>query len=105
MQRVFFGPLREPATDHPVQDLCWREIGALTPLAVLAFWIGIYPNYFLQPMAPALGRSTRMAARTVIQQDEIDAAAQPGMPLIRTAAPPAELSEGVASVPQGGLGL
>ena len=68
VQRVFFGPLREPPTDHPVKDLSSREIGALLPLAVLAFWIGLFPNYFLQPMAPALEKSTRMAT-TILQQN------------------------------------
>ena len=71
VQRVFFGPLREPTTDHPVKDLSPREIGALLPLAVLAFWIGLFPNYFLQPMAPALEKSTRMAT-TMLQQTAKD---------------------------------
>ncbi len=69
VQRVFFGPLREPATGHPVQDLSWREIGALSPLAVFVFWIGLFPNHFLRPMAPALEESTQLA-RTVLQQDQ-----------------------------------
>jgi NADH-quinone oxidoreductase subunit M len=104
VQRVFFGPLREPASEHAVQDLSWREIGALSPLAVLVFWIGLCPNYFLQPMAPALEQSTQMA-RTVLQQDVADTAAQARQPLIRTVAPPADVFDGVRQARQGGLGL
>ncbi len=59
VQDVFFGPLREPAyhddPQHaPPSDLCWREIAALTPLTAVILWIGLHPNFFLQPMAPTL---------------------------------------------------
>jgi len=62
VQRVFFGPLKEPANhsahgrrgEHAVQDLCWREIAALVPLAVFIFWIGLQPRVFLQRMEPTL---------------------------------------------------
>lgn len=54
MQQVFFGPLKEPheegAEPHAVADLYPREILALTPLAVLVFWIGLFPGYFLDPL-------------------------------------------------------
>ena len=57
VQRVFFGPLREPGdADHePVSDLSGREIAALVPLAILVFWIGLYPQFFLR----AHGTGTR----------------------------------------------
>jgi NADH-quinone oxidoreductase subunit M len=59
VQRVFFGPLREPSHAdpdeiHTVQDLSGREVAALLPLAVLVFWIGVYPKFFLDRMTPAL---------------------------------------------------
>ncbi|MHB8954235.1 MAG: complex I subunit 4 family protein [Pirellulaceae bacterium] len=56
IQRVFFGPLKEPASasSHAARDLSWREVAALTPLAVLVVWIGIQPAYFLKRMAPTL---------------------------------------------------
>jgi NADH-quinone oxidoreductase subunit M len=56
--RVFFGPLRQPAHSDQVADLKWREVAALLPLAVLTFWIGIKPDYFLRKMAPDLSRVT-----------------------------------------------
>ncbi len=58
VQRVFFGPLREPKTedDEPVRDLSRREVAALAPLAVLVLWIGLWPKFFLDRMDPALDR-------------------------------------------------
>ena len=67
VQRVFFGPLKEPTHDHVVKDLSIREICALVPLAVFAFWIGLYPKFFLDPVAPALDQATRVAQQVVIE--------------------------------------
>lgn len=84
IQRVFFGPLKEPrhestggtvtphdsdshAATHSTEnhddphgsvDLCGREIIALMPLVIFIFWIGLQPHYFLRPMAPTLQRLT-----------------------------------------------
>ncbi len=63
VQRVFFGPLREPALDNhhdhaPVRDLTFREIMALSPLVVFIVWIGIQPSFFLERMTPTLDRIT-----------------------------------------------
>ena len=66
VQRILFGPLREPmhagnshsaAHGHaaaPIRDLNFREVLALLPLAALVFWIGLAPNLFLQPVGPAV---------------------------------------------------
>jgi NADH-quinone oxidoreductase subunit M len=69
VQRVFFGPLKEPHHHdgddrHGPHDLSWREIGALAPLAVFVFLIGLWPNFFLERMAPTQDRSAD-AARNV----------------------------------------
>jgi NADH-quinone oxidoreductase subunit M len=42
-QRVMFGPVTNPANEH-LPDLNMREYATLTPLVILAFWIGIYPK-------------------------------------------------------------
>jgi NADH-quinone oxidoreductase subunit M len=70
VQRVFFGPLREPAHDYgqaahshatehehsgPV-DMTPREVFALAPLVIFIFWIGLYPKFFLDHLAPAVDR-------------------------------------------------
>ncbi|HWB12448.1 MAG TPA: NADH-quinone oxidoreductase subunit M [Pirellulales bacterium] len=54
-ERVFFNRLREPAHhegshDPPVHDMSLREFFALAPLLVFVFWIGLFPQHFMQPM-------------------------------------------------------
>ena len=64
IQRIFFGPLREPqqpGRDEVVKDLCRREVLALTPLAILVVWIGIQPGFFLKRMGPSLDALTTPA--------------------------------------------
>ena len=68
VKRVFFGELVEPETSHEggaVRDLSGREIAALAPLAVLVFWIGLYPQFFLQRIQPGLHHSIRAATEIV----------------------------------------
>lgn len=60
VQRVFFGPLKEPHEAHgsaehvDVKDLSPREVAALVPLLVFVFWIGLAPGFFLDRLQPAL---------------------------------------------------
>jgi len=57
VERVFFGPLKEPRhspDDPPIRDLSLREAAALTPLVVFVFWIGLQPGFFLDRMAGTL---------------------------------------------------
>lgn len=82
VQRVFFGPLKEPAeheshaTDaassathgHGASapaDMSVREILALAPLVFFIVWIGLQPDYFLRRMAPTLNALTSQTARTL----------------------------------------
>ncbi|MGE0634376.1 MAG: NuoM family protein [Pseudobdellovibrionaceae bacterium] len=48
-KRVFFGQKGKLVADehHPLHDLSWREIGVLTPLVVLIFWMGLFPGTLL----------------------------------------------------------
>jgi NADH:ubiquinone oxidoreductase subunit 4 (subunit M) len=86
VQRVFFGPLREPGHDEhgghapehhhaPIRDLSFREIFALAPLAVFVFWIGLWPNFFLKPLAAPV--ETAIAAARRDFQDHPSGLAQP----------------------------
>jgi NADH-quinone oxidoreductase subunit M len=80
VQRVFFGPLREPEErsgfkvqgsghhpggHHPARsDMNLRELLALAPLIVFMFWIGICPNTFIKPMSPPLDAITETVNRS-----------------------------------------
>jgi NADH:ubiquinone oxidoreductase subunit 4 (subunit M) len=75
--KVVFGPLREPARGHehgtPLPaDLTWREIGVLTPLAVLCVYIGVQPtpimNAMAQPIESVLARYEDHVPRPVIAE-------------------------------------
>lgn len=88
VERVFFGPLKEPgghapapaahghgshdhhghaATAHDdhsaIHDLNFREAVALVPLVVFMFWIGLVPQTFLAPMAPELDKVEAIVAK------------------------------------------
>ena len=53
-----------------VQDLCWREILALAPLGMLMLWIGLYPKFFLDRIAPTVQELSAPAARLVLEHQE-----------------------------------
>ena len=46
-QRVMFGKLENPL-NMKLPDLNLRELATFLPLIALAFWIGIYPTYFVK---------------------------------------------------------
>jgi NADH-quinone oxidoreductase subunit M len=70
VQRVFFGPSREPprhaAHGHDEAgdrlDIRWHEFVALAPLAAFVLWIGLVPQTFLAPVSAAVRSSTDNAA-------------------------------------------
>jgi len=53
VQRVFWGPLDNPAM-RSMPDINLREILVVAPLLVFISWIGIHPNTFLSPMEAAV---------------------------------------------------
>jgi NADH:ubiquinone oxidoreductase subunit 4 (subunit M) len=68
IQRVFFGPLKEPAHDgdgehHHVHDMNLREIAAVLPLVVFCVWIGLAPDGFRRRMEPTLLKITAATAQ------------------------------------------
>lgn len=74
LQRVFFGPVREPhSAGHspaasgtapaPVSDLCGRELAAVVPLVVFCVWIGVYPRPYLDKMQPEIRALADRAAQ------------------------------------------
>jgi NADH-quinone oxidoreductase subunit M len=75
LQRVFFGPVREP--DHeghaPVTDLGWREFFALTPIALLCVAIGVFPQAVLDPIRPDVQVVADIAGRAQKKVDDREA--------------------------------
>jgi NADH-quinone oxidoreductase subunit M len=75
VQRVFFGPSRQPKRDPkapPIPDLDRREVAALVPLVVFIVWIGVQPRFFLDRMAPTLDRLTQRANQAVDEQQGLE---------------------------------
>ncbi|HZR83468.1 MAG TPA: NADH-quinone oxidoreductase subunit M [Candidatus Binatia bacterium] len=50
-QQVIFGPVKN-AANKALVDLDWREIGAVAPIVLMFFWIGLYPDPFLSRIEP-----------------------------------------------------
>jgi NADH-quinone oxidoreductase subunit M len=108
VERVFFGPSREPprhghghaagghgahAADahghgdahHAASERCdlrWHEAAALLPLAVFVLWIGLAPATFLAPPAAILRSSTADAAAAFDALMHADAAAPATTPAV-----------------------
>jgi NADH-quinone oxidoreductase subunit M len=57
-QRVMFGPNENPKNKR-LPDLTAREGLYLLPMAVMAFWLGLYPRTFLADMDPAVARTVQ----------------------------------------------
>lgn len=94
IRRVFFGPLHEPhhGEHEVIADLSPREMAALIPLVVFVFWIGLYPKFFLTPMAPTLDQLTAAATGHMRQPAAVEAAAaeQPARIVMHGEAPRAD---------------
>jgi len=64
------GPMDASGDSRQVSDLCWREIAALAPLGLLMLWIGLYPKFFLDRIAPTVEQLSGPAARLVLEHQE-----------------------------------
>jgi NADH-quinone oxidoreductase subunit M len=53
VQRVFFGPL-ENEKNQKLKDLSLREAFVLTPMIIVVFLIGFFPNIFLSRVEPSI---------------------------------------------------
>jgi len=89
VRRMFFGPLKEPHHGHgqehgqghdapPIRDLTVREVGALVPLVIAIFWLGLFPNYFIERMSPTLDALSRNVQSLADQAPAAPIVAQPG---------------------------
>jgi NADH-quinone oxidoreductase subunit M len=55
VQKVFFGPVTKKE-NQGLKDLNGRELIAMTPLVIMIFVIGLFPNIFLSRMLDAVAR-------------------------------------------------
>ena len=74
-QRIFFQDNTAPADKelsekHPVSDLGFREVVTLIPLFVLVFWIGFFPNTFLEYMHASVEHLIEQVNRTAYAGQE-----------------------------------
>jgi NADH-quinone oxidoreductase subunit M len=71
VQRVFFGPLcRQHHSGNGVSDMNLREVAAIAPIAVACLWIGLYPNFFLSRMQPAIDQVAQRLVPPTAQRAE-----------------------------------
>ena len=67
-------PAYQP-NDHGIRDMTFREIVALVPLLVFVLWIGLYPQYFLSRIAPAVDPLTERVASSFAEHHQTRAVA------------------------------
>jgi NADH-quinone oxidoreductase subunit M len=54
-RKIIFGELTKDSLKG-ILDMNGREIAIFLPLVLLTIWMGVYPNSFLDPMAPAVDK-------------------------------------------------
>jgi len=54
-RKIIFGQLTKESL-KAIMDMNRREITVFLPLVLITLWMGIYPNSFLDPMAPAVDK-------------------------------------------------
>lgn len=64
VQRVFFGPIRNPENEKLV-DMNGREIAVIVPLVIMIFWMGLYPKPFFALMDGPVGLFVQRVTQTV----------------------------------------
>ncbi|HXD30727.1 MAG TPA: NADH-quinone oxidoreductase subunit M [Pyrinomonadaceae bacterium] len=62
-QRMFFGTIENPKNEK-LPDLNWREWVYMTPLVVLALWIGCYPKPFMDYISKPVNAVVRQVRPT-----------------------------------------
>jgi len=66
IRRVFYGPITNPK-NKVLKDLNFREIAILTTLVFVIFWIGIFPNFFLNKSKATMDRMVANYQAQVVQ--------------------------------------
>ena len=82
VKRFLFG-VSKTIQAKPYQDLHFREIGLLTPLVILIFWIGMYPTPFLEILKPSARVYLNSASVKAIQERSVLSRDNIGLPNTR----------------------
>lgn len=69
-RRVMFGPIVHSENEN-LKDLSGREIAYLVPIVFMAFFMGIYPNFFLSRMEPSIDQFLRHMDANVSAQGSV----------------------------------
>lgn len=90
-KRVFFGEPGPLVKDdhHPLHDLNFREVTVLVPLVVMIFWMGLFPNQFLDWSKASVDHLVQN--RSAYNLTIYGASATPAAPLV--AEPPTPTAE------------
>ena len=54
-RKIIFGQLTKDSL-RAITDMNGREVAVFLPLVLIVLWMGVYPNSFLDPMAPAVDK-------------------------------------------------
>jgi NADH-quinone oxidoreductase subunit M len=63
VQRVYYGEVTHEENRH-LPDLTPREWAVITPVLVMAVFMGVFPTFFLAPTAPAVDKLVQRVAQT-----------------------------------------
>ena len=72
-RRVMFGPLDKEENKN-AEDLNGREIAYMVPIVAMAIFMGVYPKFFLNRVAPALDQYLNYMADNVTANANEDGA-------------------------------
>ncbi len=82
VKRFLFG-VSKTIQAKPYHDLHFREIGILSPLVILIFWIGLYPSPFLEILKPSARVYLNSASIRAINERTSPVRDFTGMPVSR----------------------
>lgn len=77
-QRIFWGPLENPA-NQDLKDLNGREVWTLLPLVILMFWIGLYPAPFLNVISRPVEYIVQKVQPGYFEREQIAYPSAPGV--------------------------
>jgi NADH-quinone oxidoreductase subunit M len=72
-QRVFFGPVTH-AANETLADLSGRERLVFAPIILLIFWMGVFPQPFLERAQPTLDRTAALCKARIEMSARLAAA-------------------------------